>query len=185
MSLNSQSNLQSIFRMYVPLKIIACSIRSVIKPIKSVMPLPRVQRDFLPTNTLGSLDPLWWICLGVWPPRWWIHQGVSTTLWWIHQGVIFIVYLEQASEQVYKKTFLWQKIDLGVKTPSLFAGKSWLPYVVCTCRFFVNQFRLTPWCVSSVMNTPESHDSKVVSTPGSWLQLQITPRIFEKIWNPF
>jgi hypothetical protein len=27
------------------------------------------------------------------------------------------MYLEQASEQVYKKTFLWQKIDLGVKTP--------------------------------------------------------------------
>jgi hypothetical protein len=33
-----------------------------------------------------------------------------------HQGVDFLVYFEQASEQVYKKKFWWQT-DQGVKNP--------------------------------------------------------------------
>ncbi len=31
------------------------------------------------------------------------HRGVLTPLWWLHQGVDFLVYFDQASEQVYKK----------------------------------------------------------------------------------
>jgi hypothetical protein len=59
--------------------------------------------------------PLWWIRRGVLTPLWWIRRGVLTPLWWIHRGVDFLVYLEQVSEHVDKKTSWWWK-DQGGKT---------------------------------------------------------------------
>jgi hypothetical protein len=59
-----------------------------------------------------------------------MHQGVSTPLWWIHWGVDFFVYIEQVSEQLYKKTSWW---IILVDIPSvLITGESWLPVVFCT-----------------------------------------------------
>jgi hypothetical protein len=73
-SLCSLSNLQFIFRMIVPWKIVVCSL-------KSVKRLTGVQNDSLVLNTLRSLD----------------SPVMNTT------GSQFLDVFEQASEQVYKK----------------------------------------------------------------------------------
>ncbi len=84
------------------------SLKIVVYTLKSVKQLPGVQNNSLVMNTPGSLDSPWWIHLGVSTPLWWIDQGVLTLLWWIHRRVDFLVYLEEASEQVNKK-FLMTK----------------------------------------------------------------------------
>jgi hypothetical protein len=99
----------------------------------------------------------------------------STSLWWIPLGVDFLVYLEQTSEQVNKKTFWWQ-IDQGVKTSQCkkIIRESWLHGGFCISSFFVNQIRLTPRCIRHwEVSTP-----RVVNTLGSQLPIQITSRVF-------
>jgi hypothetical protein len=74
--------------MIVPLKIVVCSL-------KSVKRLPGVQKDSLVLNKLGSLD---FVVLNTLES---LDSPMMNT-----PGSQFLVYLEQASEQVYKRT-LW------------------------------------------------------------------------------
>ncbi len=90
--------------MIVPIKI-------VVWFLKLVKWIHGVQNNSLVMNSPGSLySP---VCLDspvVNTPGSLDSPVMSTP------GADFLVYLEQASEQVYRKTFLWQ-IDQGVKTP--------------------------------------------------------------------
>jgi hypothetical protein len=85
MSLSSLSNLQSIFRMIVILKIAVCSL-------KSAEQFPCVQNDSLVMNTLGNVD-----------------SSVVNILGSFNSQVVNILgsHMEQASEQIYKKKAFW------------------------------------------------------------------------------
>ncbi len=69
-------------------------------------------------------------------PQWWLHHGILTPLWWIHRWLGFLVYLEQAYEQVH---FLaanrprWKCLSNVLMT-----GESWLPDIFALAGFFVN-----------------------------------------------
>jgi hypothetical protein len=98
--------------------------------LESVKWLPGVQNDSSVINTPESLDSLVANTPGSLDSSmvntcW----GVSTPLCSTHWGVDFLVYLEQASEQVYGTTFCWQ-IDQGVKN------------LQC-----IHRGVLTPWCI--------------------------------------
>jgi hypothetical protein len=69
-------------------------------------------------NTLESLDPLFWIHLEVSTPLC-EYTGESQLPAMNTRGIDFLVHLEQASKQVYKTPFWWQK-DQGVKTPQVY-----------------------------------------------------------------
>jgi hypothetical protein len=124
--------------MTFPLKIFVCSLKSV----------KRLPSDEYTGRVSTSL--------------WWIRRGVLTPLWWIHRGVEFLVYLEQVSEHVDKKTSWWWK-DQGGKTLQCINHRGVLMYFA-PAAFIINQFRST----------------LRFSSPGSQLPLQITPRIFDK-----
>jgi hypothetical protein len=103
------------FRIIILLKIVLCSF-------KSVKGLPDVQ-----TTPQGVLTPLWWT-----------HRGISTPLWWIHWGVdLWCIW---NTHQNRSKKADGDKQTREYRLPSVvITGKSWLPGVFCTSRFFVNQ----------------------------------------------
>ncbi len=84
------SNLQSIFRMTYPLKIVVYSLKSVIRLLSA-------QNDSLVMNTPGSLNSPVMNTRGVLTPS---GQYIGES--W-PPVVNFLVYFEQASEQVHKK----------------------------------------------------------------------------------
>ncbi len=147
-------------------------------------------------GVVSKITPRWWIYWRVSDHLLWIHS--APPWWWIHHdypvmntsGSQLLCVLGTSITTDLQKNFLVTKRPGSIDSSDKFiTGESWLPGVLCTSSFFcVSQFRLTPWCIHHWgVSTPLCIHHWTVTTPLWWIHREawVTPRIIEKIWNPF
>ncbi len=149
-------------------------------------------------NALGSLGSLRWI-----------HREVSILQWWIHlevwlrcdeytgESTSWCIYNQHQNR--FTKNFLVTNRPGSKDSPCINNRGVLTSSVFCTSRFFVNLFRLTPWCIHHQgVSTPWWWILRGFTISQWWIHQRVsTPvpsceytgesisRILKKNWNPF